>query len=140
MTEFVLLEPKQNPKMQKINCICCVFCHLGNVVGNVLIMATIRVSPLPSSSMYIFLAYLSFIDPYYSSVNIPKLITDSLCEKKTILFNGYMIQNLWGIFLWRYWSHLAYMMAYDNNVTICKPLHYTNIMNWKVCGLLIGVT
>ena len=31
------------------------------------------------------------------------------------------------------------MMAYDSNVTICKPLHYTNIMNWKVCGLLIGV-
>lgn len=61
MTEFVLLEPTEPKDGENKLHLLCFFCHLGNVAGNVLIMVTIRVSPLPSFSMYIFLAHLSLL-------------------------------------------------------------------------------
>ncbi|XP_077614859.1 olfactory receptor 4C46-like [Crocuta crocuta] len=139
VTEFVLLGLTENPKMQKVIFVVFLAIYIVSVVGNVLTLVTITSSPLLRSPMYFFLAYLSFIDACYSSVNNPRLIVDSLREKKTIRFNACITQIFGEHFFGGADVILLTVMAYDRYVAICKPLHYTTIMNQRVCGLLMGV-
>ncbi|XP_045872526.1 olfactory receptor 4C46-like [Meles meles] len=139
VTEFVLLGLTENPKMQKIIFVVFLVIYIISEVGNMLTVVTIITSPLLGSPMYYFLAYLSFIDACYTSVNTPKLIIDSLREKKTTTFNACIIQIFGEHFFGGADVILLTVMAYDRYVAICKPLHYTTIMNRRVCGLLMGV-
>ncbi|XP_055993537.1 olfactory receptor 4C15-like [Sorex fumeus] len=140
ITEFVLLGLSEKPHVQKIVFIIFLFIYIATVCGNLLIVATIISSPaLMGSPMYFFLVFLSLLDACFTSVSAPKMIIDCLYEKKTISFGGCMTQ----IFAVHFFSGAEVIvltaMAYDRYVAICKPLHYTSIMNSRLCGILIGV-
>ncbi|XP_049636678.1 olfactory receptor 4C15-like [Suncus etruscus] len=140
ITEFVLLGLSQNPDVQKIVFVLFLFVYMATVSGNLLIVVTILSTPaLLSSPMYFFLTFLSFLDVCISSVNGPKMIVDLLNKKKTISFGGCLIQVFAGHFFVGTEVIVLTAMAYDRYVAICKPLHYSSIMNLRLCGILIGV-
>ncbi|XP_069326036.1 olfactory receptor 4C15-like [Eulemur rufifrons] len=140
VTEFVLLGLSQNPDVQKILFVVFLFVYIAIVGINMLIVVTIFSSPaLLGSPMYFFLAFLSFLDACFSSVFMPKMVMDSLYERKTISFKGCMMQLFAEHFLSGAEVIVLTAMAYDRYVAICKPLHYSSIMNRKLCGILIGV-
>ncbi|XP_069326021.1 olfactory receptor 4C15-like [Eulemur rufifrons] len=140
VTEFVLLGLSQSPNVQKILFVVFLFVYIATVGSNMLIVVTILSSPaLLGSPMYFFLAFLSFLDACYSSTFMPKMIVDFLSERKTITFEGCMIQLFVSHFFAGAEVIVLTAMAYDRYVAICKPLHYSSIMNRRLCGILMGV-
>ncbi|CAH6788302.1 Olr664 [Phodopus roborovskii] len=140
VTEFILLGLSQNPKVQKIVFVVFLFVYIATIGGNIIIAVTILCSPaLLGSPMYFFLAFLSFLDACITSVITPKMIADSLDPSKTISFEGCMTQIFAEHFFAAVEVIVLISMAYDRYVAICKPLHYSSIMNWRLCGTLVGV-
>ncbi|XP_003422378.2 olfactory receptor 4A5-like [Loxodonta africana] len=139
VTEFVLRGLTQDPEVQKLLFVMFLLIYIVTMVGNLIIVITVIVSPSLGSPMYFFLAYLSLMDAVYSTAISPKMIVDLLCEKKTISFSACMGQ----VFIEHLFSgaevFLLVAMAYDRYVAICKPLHYLTIMNRQVCILLLVV-
>ncbi|XP_007519171.2 olfactory receptor 4C15-like [Erinaceus europaeus] len=138
--EFIFLGLSQNPHVQKLVFAVFLLIYIATVGGNLLIVVTIISTPaLLGSPMYFFLAFLSFLDACFSTVIAPKLIVDSLYAKHPMTFGACITQLFFGHFFAGVEAIVLTSMAYDRYVAICKPLHYSSIMNWRLCGLLIGV-
>ncbi|XP_046323715.1 olfactory receptor 4C11 [Marmota monax] len=137
VTEFVLLGLTQDPLRQKMVFLIFLIFYMGTVVGNMLIIVTIKCSRALGSPMYFFLFYLSFADYCFSTSTAPRLIVDALSAKKVISYNECMTQvfalHLFGCME----IFVLILMAADRYVAICKPLHYPRIMRRQVCHILI---
>ncbi|NXS63333.1 OR4S2 protein, partial [Brachypteracias leptosomus] len=137
VTEFILHGLTQDKAVAKLCFSLFLLFYVSIILGNLLIIFTIRSSEHLNSPMYFFLSFLSFVDISYSSVTAPKLIYDLLVEKKTISFGGCIAQVFAGHFFGCTEIFLLTVMAYDRCIAICKPLHYTTIINKHVCGWLV---
>nr|XP_021519393.1 olfactory receptor 4C15-like [Meriones unguiculatus] len=140
VTEFIFLGLSQNSKVEKVLFVVFLMIYLATIGGNMIIVVTIIYSPaLLGSPMYFFLIFLSFLDACTSSTVTPKMIVDFFYERKTISFGCCMTQLFAVHFFTGMEVILLSAMAYDRYVAICKPLHYSSIMNWKLCGNLVMV-
>ncbi|XP_001513578.3 olfactory receptor 4S2 [Ornithorhynchus anatinus] len=137
VTEFIFLGISQNQVLQRIGFALFVFLYTVTLLGNLLIMITINVSPRLTSPMYFFLGYLSFVDVCYSTTTTPKMMADLLAERKTISFGGCMTQLFAVHFFGCTEIFLLTGMAYDRCVAICRPLRYPTIMSRRVCQIMV---
>ncbi|XP_053319814.1 olfactory receptor 1019-like [Spea bombifrons] len=82
--------------------------------------------------MYFFLCNLSALDIVYTSVTSPKLIYVFATNSGNISFKACIVQLYFFIAFGSTEYLLLTLMSYDRYLAICKPLHYTLIMNKKV--------
>ncbi|XP_012885439.1 PREDICTED: olfactory receptor 142-like [Dipodomys ordii] len=138
VTELIFTGLFQDPEVQRVCFVLFLPVYLATVLGNGLIVMTVSVSKSLCSPMYFFLSSLSLVEICYSSVVVPKFVTDLLAKMKTITLKGCLAQIFFSHFLGVTEILLLVVMAYDRYVAICRPLHYMNIMNRPLCHLLVA--
>ncbi|XP_040859969.1 olfactory receptor 4C11-like [Ochotona curzoniae] len=137
VTEFILFGLTQDTGKQKTIFGIFLILYLATLLGNFLIVVTIKTSQALASPMYYFLFYLSFADACFSTTTAPRLIVDALSQKKIISYNECMTQVFAAHFFGCMEIFVLILMAFDRYVAICRPLRYTVIMNQRVCGVLV---
>ena len=90
ISEFILLGLSSDQNIQTFCFVLFSFCYIGLLIGNFLILISIKCSPLFQKPMYYFLNHLSSMDICYTSSVTPKLIGDLLVERKTISYGNCM--------------------------------------------------
>ncbi|KAM6160768.1 olfactory receptor 4C16-like [Erethizon dorsatum] len=139
VTEFILLGLTQDHVRKKVVFIIFLFLYMGTLLGNLLIIATIKTSQALGSPMYFFLLYLALSDICLSTCTAPRTIVGSLLEENIISFSECLIQVFSTHFFGCLEIFVLILMAVDRYVAICRPLHYMTIMNRRVCGVLVAV-
>ncbi|XP_052023990.1 olfactory receptor 7A17-like [Apodemus sylvaticus] len=140
ISQFLLLGISEDPRMQPVLFGLFLAMYLVTVLGNLLIiLLTISDSHL-HTPMYFFLSNLSLVDICFSSTTIPKMLVNLQSHCKLIMYKNCITQMLSFIFFSGLDIFLLTIMAYDRYVAICKPLHYTIVMNPRLCVLMVLVS
>lgn len=103
------------------------------VMANVVIILLIHINVKLHKPMYLFLSNLSFLEIWYVSVTVPKILAGFGTEKRNISFTGCMAQLYFFVALACTECVLLTVMAYDRYVAICNPLRYPAIMTQNFC-------
>ncbi|XP_054572870.1 olfactory receptor 18-like [Eptesicus fuscus] len=111
--------------------------YLVTLLGNLLIILAIGSDSRLHTPMYFFLSNLSMADIGLSSTTVPKVLLDIQTHSRVISYAGCLTQLSSLHFFGCLDSSLLTVMACDRFVAVCYPLHYLDIMNPRVCSLLL---
>ncbi|XP_069814721.1 olfactory receptor 2G3-like [Dendropsophus ebraccatus] len=131
--EFILLGLTNKQHLQIVLFIVFLLCYIISLIGNIVIIGVSITNPRLNTPMYFFLRNLSFLDIWYTSSIIPKMLNNFLSVKKSISFVACFTQMFIHLSLGGAECFLLLMMAYDRYAAICSPLHYTTIMRPVLC-------
>ncbi|XP_009482048.1 olfactory receptor 4E2 [Pelecanus crispus] len=138
VTEFILLGLSDTRELQVLLFTTFFLAYVMVLLGNLLIIVTVRTDPKLSSPMYFLLCNLFFIDICCTSVTSPRMLVDLLSQRKAIAFEECIAQLFFLHFVGASEMFLLTVMAYDRYTAICKPLRYTTIMSRRVCWVLVS--
>ncbi|XP_041618605.1 olfactory receptor-like protein OLF4 [Vulpes lagopus] len=140
ISEFLLLGFSEKPELQPFLFGLFLSLYLVTIFGNLLIILVFSSDSHLHTPMYFFLANLSFVDICFTSTTIPKLLVNIQTQRKVITYKSCIMQMYFFILFIGLDNFLLTVMAYDRFMAICHPLHYTVIMNPRLCALLVLVS
>ncbi|XP_027446741.2 olfactory receptor 6B2 [Zalophus californianus] len=134
---FILVGFPTAPRLQYVLFLLFLLTYLFVLVENLAIILTVRTSSSLHRPMYYFLGIMSFLEIWYVSDIIPKMLGGFLLQQKHISFVGCMTQLYFFSSLVCTECVLLASMAYDRYVAICHPLRYQVIMTMGLCVQLV---
>ncbi|XP_075810150.1 olfactory receptor 6C2 [Microtus pennsylvanicus] len=137
ITTFILLGLTDDPQLQVLLFIFLLLTYMMSITGNLTIIILTLVDPHLKTPMYFFLRNFSFLEVSFTTVCIPRFLYSLSSRDNTITYNACASQIFFVILFGATEFFLLAAMSYDRYVAICKPLHYTTIMNSRVCTLLV---
>uniref|UniRef100_A0A8D1EXF8 Olfactory receptor n=1 Tax=Sus scrofa TaxID=9823 RepID=A0A8D1EXF8_PIG len=137
VTVFILAGLTDDTQLKVVLFIFLLLTYLLSITGNLVIIILTRVDIHLKTPMYFFLRNFSFLEISFTTTSIPKCLVMMVTGDKTISYNNCIIQLFFVFLLGASEFYLLAAMSYDRYVAICKPLHYTAIMNSKICIQLI---
>ncbi|XP_006897503.1 PREDICTED: olfactory receptor 15-like [Elephantulus edwardii] len=136
---FILMGVSDHPRLEVIFFVVILISYLMTLVGNSTIILLSRLDARLHTPMYFFLSNLSSLDLAFTTSSVPQMLINLWGPDKTISYGGCVTQLY--VFLWLGATEciLLVVMAFDRYVAVCRPLHYTTIMNPRLCWLLAAV-
>ncbi|KAM5145622.1 olfactory receptor 6B1-like [Mantella aurantiaca] len=111
--------------------------YVVTMTANVFIIIIVKTERRLHKPMYFFIGGLSFLEIWYPSVTVPRLLWSLKTTKEAISRAGCITQFYFHFSLGATEIFLLTVMAYDRYVAICNPLRYLAIISPKVCTTLI---
>ncbi|XP_075408950.1 olfactory receptor 6C2-like [Tenrec ecaudatus] len=139
ITTFILVGLTDDPTLKILLFVFLFLTYVLSVVGNLTIILLTLVDSHLKTPMYFFLRNFSILEFSFTTVCIPRFLYTMASGDNTVTYNACATQLFFVVLLGATEFFLLTAMSYDRYVAICKPLHYTTIMNNSVClRLLIG--
>ncbi|XP_002752623.3 olfactory receptor 6C2-like [Callithrix jacchus] len=133
ITTFILVGLTDDPNLQVLLFVFLFLTYLLSVLGNLTIITLTLVHSYLQTPMYFFLRNFSILEVSFTTVGIPRFLYTMASGDNTITYNACATQLFFVVVLGVTEFFLLTAMSYDRYVAICKPLHYTTIMNKRVC-------
>ncbi|XP_077169644.1 olfactory receptor 2AP1-like [Paroedura picta] len=131
--EFILLGFGTAPEAQIPLLLLLFVIYIMTISGNLLIVVLVVSDEHLHTPMYYFLGNLSCLETFYSSAILPRVLYSLLTGDRSISFKGCVSQFYFFGILVSTECFLLAAMSVDRYLAICKPLHYSALMNDKLC-------
>ncbi|KAM5287949.1 olfactory receptor 10P22-like [Ctenodactylus gundi] len=140
VTEFILLGfsrfvSLRGPLFWGVLCI-----YLVTLLGNSLIVVLTLADPALRSPMYYLLRHFSLVEILYTTTIVPRMLADLRSSRPAIPLASCFTQLYFFALFGIAECCLLTAMAYDRYAAICRPLHYTTLMNSRACAGLVGAS
>uniref|UniRef100_A0A8C9QAK5 Olfactory receptor n=1 Tax=Spermophilus dauricus TaxID=99837 RepID=A0A8C9QAK5_SPEDA len=112
--------------------------YVVTLLGNILILTVISSDCSLQTPMYFFLFNFSFLEIWYTTSIVPKMLQTLLSGPEVISFAGCVAQFYFFGSMAVVECFLLAAMSYDRYLAICSPLRYPSLMNLHTCVLLAG--
>ncbi|XP_029435454.1 olfactory receptor 6F1-like [Rhinatrema bivittatum] len=136
ITEFMLLGFPGSREVQILYFVVFLVIYILTITTNSIIITIVSIDPHLHSPMYFFLSNFAFLEIWYATATIPKMLSGFLTGNKAISYRSCIAQSYFCFILASMEYILLTVMAFDRYYAICYPLQYGTIMNSRLCKQL----